>query len=176
REDLKRRSIALGARPPCKIEGSIWIDAGLSEHRAAEHRLELFIGADILQEGGLNLFPEMPLTKKLAPVQLLQRSAEAHELAQMLDRNARVEPLGLSDAQSVDDDRRVPEPVEKIVGIRIVSREDRRRHHRSRPRDHPLAEAGTLLDDLGRRDGAQHCAYGKARFSLDPALKRGHAI
>ena len=86
-----------------------------------------------------------------------------------------VEPLGLSHAQRVDDDRRIPEPVKKIVGVRIVSGENRRRHHRSRPRDDALPEAGTLLDEIGGRDGAQHRACGKARFFLDPVVKRGHA-
>ena len=35
RQDLKSRSIILRARPSCKIESSIWIDARFAEHRAA---------------------------------------------------------------------------------------------------------------------------------------------
>ena len=66
----------------------------------AEDRRDLVVGPHILQEGGLNLFPEMPLTNKLASVQLAQRSVEVDKLAQALDGNLRLEPLGLSDAQT----------------------------------------------------------------------------
>ena len=70
---MKRRAIILGARPSGEIEGSVWIDAGFGQHRAAEHGRDLVIGPHILQEGGLNLFPEMRPTNELPPVELAQR-------------------------------------------------------------------------------------------------------
>ena len=56
----KRRPVILRARPSGEIERSIRIDAGFGQHRLAEHRRDLVVGPHILQEGGLNLLPEMP--------------------------------------------------------------------------------------------------------------------
>src|ERR1700722_714042 len=176
REDLQRRPIILGARPSGKIKSSIWIDTGFAEHCAAEHGRDLVIGPHVLKEGRLNPVPEMPSTNKLAPVKFAQRSVEIHKLAQALDSDARFELLRLSHAQRVDDDRGIPEPVEKIVGVGIVSGKNWRRDHRSRSRRDAQAEAGTLLDDLSRRNSAQHRASREARFFLYPFVKRGHAI
>ena len=92
RQDLQRRSIILRARPSGEIERSIWIDAGISQNRVAKDRRDLIVGPHILQERGLNLFPEAPSTNKLASVQLAQRLAEVDKLAQALDGNLRLEP------------------------------------------------------------------------------------
>ena len=135
RKDLKRRPIILRARPSGEIERSVRIDAGFRQHRVAEDRRDLVVGPHILQEGGLNLLPETPLAKKLAPVQIAQRSAEIDKLAQTLDGDLPLEPLGLRHAQRVDDDRRIPEPVKEIVGVGIVSGEEP-----ARPPPIPAAE------------------------------------
>jgi len=175
REGLKRRTIVLGARPSGEIKSSIWIDSGFAEHRVAEHGLDLVIGPHILQERGLNLVPEMPPAKKSASVELAQRLVEIHELAQALDGEARFELPDRGHAQGVDDDRGIPEPVEKIVGVGIVSGENWRRDHRSRPGRDALTKPGALFDDLSSRDSAQHRANREARFCLYPVVKRGHA-
>ena len=69
RKHSKRRPIILGARPAGEIESSVRIDAGFRQHRIAEDRRDLGVGPHILQEGGLNLVPETPVTKKLPAVQ-----------------------------------------------------------------------------------------------------------
>ena len=93
RQDLQRRSIILRARPSGEIEGSIWIDAGISQHRVAKDRGDLIVGPHILQEGALNLFSEAPPMNKRASVQLAERLVEVDKLAQALDGNLRLEPL-----------------------------------------------------------------------------------
>src|ERR1700722_15404576 len=176
RQDLQRRSIVLRPRPLGEIEGSIWIDAGFTQHRLAEDRRQLVIGSYVLQERGLNLFPEAPPTSKLAPVQFAQRLMEVDKLTQTFDGGLLLKSLGWRYAQSVNDDRRVPEPVKEIVGVGIVSGRNRGGQNRSRPRDNALTKAWTFLDDVRRRDGAQHCAQGEVRFFINPVVERNHAI
>ena len=138
-------------------------------------RRDLGVGPHILQEGGLNLLPEAPLAQKLSPVQIAQRAAELEKFAQTLDGDPPLEPHGLRHAQRVDDDRRIPEPVKEIVGVGIVSGEDRRGHHRSPPRNDVLSETGPLLDQMRGRDCEQHRARREERFLFYPVVKRSHA-
>ena len=93
---------------------------------------------------------------------------------QTIDRCRIDAPVFTRGPQRVDDDRRIPEPVEEIVGVGIVGGEDRRGQHRSWPRRNALPEVGTLLDDPSSGNGAQHPAHGDARFSLYPVVERGH--
>src|ERR1700689_3655102 len=120
RQDLKRRSIVLGPRPSGKIEGSIWIDTGFTQHRPAEDGRQLVIGSYILQKGGLNLLLQTRVANKLPPVQFAQRSIKVDKLAEAFDGGLLLESLGLRYAQGVDDDRRIPDPVKEIVGVGIV--------------------------------------------------------
>ena len=128
---MQRRSIILGAGPSGEIEGSIWIDSGLGQHRFAKDRGDLVVRSHILQEGGLNTFPEASPMNKLASIQLAERQIKVDKLAQAIDSNCRLKSLGLRYAQGVDDDRRIPEPVKEIVGVGIVSGRNRRGKYRS---------------------------------------------
>src|SRR6185437_16822204 len=158
-----------------EIERSVRIDAGFRQRRLAEYGGYFCIGPRILQKRRLNLVPEPPIAEQLPPIEAAQRPAELHELAEMLGRRRIDEPVLEGKAQRVDDDRRIPEPVKEIVGVGVVGGEDRRRQHRSWPRNDALPETGALLDETGGRDCAQHRVSREARFAFYPAIERGQS-
>ena len=174
RKHSKRRPIILGARPAGEVESSVRIDAGFRPRRIAEDLRDLGVGPHILQEGWLNLVTQTPVTKKLPAVQAAQGSTELDKLPQTIDSGSHLDRLRRRRAQRVDDDRRIPEPVEEIVGVGIISGEDRRGHHRSRLRNDALSKARAILDEMGGRDGAQHRAGGEVRLLVYPVVERSH--
>ncbi len=72
----------------------------------------------------------------------------------------------------VDDDRRVAEPVEEVVRIRVVGRRHRRSDDRARDRPHGLPEARALFHDVAGGNARQHRGRGVPVLATEPLLER----
>src|SRR5579872_3243126 len=80
----------------------------------------------------------------------------------------------MQQAQCIEHHGGVTEPVKEIVRIRIVAGQYRRGHDRAAARPDALREPRARLDDVDRRDAAQHCAAGAAILHLQPRRERLH--
>jgi len=158
--------------PADEIRCAIRVDAHICQHGVSRQRGDLGVGSHVPEQGGLNLRPEVARAQELAPIERLQRARELHEFLEVMHGGA----LGVTSqecyAQCIDDEGRIPEPVEEVVRVRVVVRRHGGGEDGPRPRDDPLPEPGTLHDEIGRRDRTQHPRGGDASLCGDPAIER----
>ena len=122
--------------------------------------------------GGNLIAPWRPAQS--APIQILQRQAEAHEVCEMREKLAAHRAVLEQNPQSIDHDGRIAKPMEEIVRFRIIGTQHGRGDDGAPLRPDCLREARSNLDDADRRDAAQHGDRTVPILTLNPALERLH--
>ncbi|MCY1221794.1 hypothetical protein D9M72_338630 [compost metagenome] len=126
RQRAQWRPVVLGARPPEDVERAVGVHPRLGDDRIAVDAREVMVLAQVLQELGSHARSAALLRGNSAAIESIQGKAEAGEIAQMLQGFIADASLDVEQAQCIDDDRRVAEPMKEVVRVRVVVAEDGR--------------------------------------------------
>ena len=172
RERAQRGAIMLRAAPLYYVERPVGIETRLSEDPVADNLAELAFGARQGARSRIDPRSKIGALYKIAAVKPTERQAEFYEIVDMRQRFGFERQIGDQHAQGVHDQRGIAQPVEKIIRVRIVGGNLRRRQNRSRQGSDRLAEAAPLLDEFRRRNRAQHGRRGKSILPRHPFGER----
>lgn len=132
----------LRPRPFDDVEGSVGIEARLAKRSFACNLSQIAVGSHILEEERLDLLAEVAgAAQKRAPVEFAELQAEADEILEMTDPFRANRSGHDQAAQRVHDDRGVARPMEEIIRVWIIGRDDGGGEHRPSRRLDRLAEA-----------------------------------
>ena len=132
---------------------------------------QLGIGSQILLEIGTDFGPPGRIIRQQLAVESLQRQGEPDKVAEMGERFGTERAVFMEHPHCIDDDGRIPEPVEEVIGIGIPVSEHRGCDNGASFRHNGLAEAGPGLDDADRRNGFEYRFGGKPILPVDPGLE-----
>ncbi len=128
------------------------------------------------EERRIDRSPKIASTQKSAAVELAKLQAELDEVGKIRQRLRPQRPVRDQHAQSVDDDRRIAQPMEKIVRIWIIGSDLWRRQDGAGRRPNGLPEMRPLLDEFRRGYGAQHRRGGEPILPVRPIEKHVRVV
>src|SRR6202023_1432144 len=100
-----------------------------------------------LQKKWIDALPEIAgKPQKAGPVKTIEREAERDKLFETEKPLPGEGSLGNHMPQGIDDECRIAQPMEEIVGVRVPGAKRRRGQHGSRRRPDHLAKPAPLLD------------------------------
>lgn len=117
RQRAQRRSVVLGARPPQDVERAVGVHPRLGDDCVAVHAREFIVLAQVLQQSGRHARPAVLHRDHRAAVESVQGKAEAGEVAQVPQGLVTDAPVGMEQAQRIDDDGGIAEPMEEVVRV-----------------------------------------------------------
>ena len=150
-------AIVLRARPFRNVERRVRVEPRLAKNTIPRDLLQIAIVPHELQKERLNIFSKIAgKPQKTGPVKTIEREAERDKLLETGKPLPDEGSLGNHMAQRIDDERRIAQPMEEIVGVRVPGADRGRSQYRSPRGPYRLTKSRPLLDEMGRRNRAQH--------------------
>src|ERR1700730_13843856 len=142
-------AVVLRARPFGDVERPVRVEPRLAKNTIPGDVRKVVVVPHILQKKRIDVFPEIVgKLQKAGPVKTIEREAERDKLLETGNPFSREGSLGNHMPQGIDDERRIAQPMEEIVGVRVRGAKRRRGQDGSRRRPDRLAKPATLIAEM----------------------------
>ena len=113
-------AIVLRARPFGNVERPVRVEPRLAKNAFAADAPKIAVVTHILQKTRIDDFPEIAgKPQKAGPVKMIEREAERDKLLETGKPLPSEGSLGNQVPQGIDDERRIAQPMEEVVGVRV---------------------------------------------------------
>src|ERR1700730_227521 len=142
-------AVVLRARPFGGVERPVRVEPRLAKNTIPGDVPKIVIVPHILQKKRSDVFPEIAGNpQKTGPVKTIERETERDKLLETGKSLPGEGSLGNHMPQGIDDERRIAQPMEEIIGVRVRGAKRGRGQHGSRGRPDRLAKPATLIAEM----------------------------
>src|SRR5579875_1241760 len=139
------RAIMLRTRPFANVKRGIRIEARLAKNAITGDSAKVVVAAHVLQKERFDSFSKIAgLAQKRASIEAVERQAEGDKFLEAGKSLIGKASLSHHMPQGIDDNGRIAQPMEKIIGVWIPGAKRRRGEHRPRQRPRYCIAASSI--------------------------------